>query len=232
MGLDGANGEDELLGDLLIRVSQREKADHLTLATRQRVVGDVRPPSHVSCDDSSAQNRVYVTIPSGHGPHCGEHGGFPCSLEDIATGTGSERLADGTGIVARGHHERLAVGKLGENATNRLDCPGRCDSVQHDDVRRLGAPLDDRLESILRFSDHLDVVVLGEYVSKPDPGNRIARDDQGPDAQRRARGANASTMTAATPPSAIASSAALAQSSGVSRVFVIAAQPYATVRTH
>ena len=114
-------------------------------------------------------------MPGGHGPHRRENAGLARSLENEAAGAGSERLTNALGIVACGDHECLAVRNLGEDATNRLDDPVRWNSVQHDDVRRLGVPLEDRVSRSLRFPDHLDVVVAGQQVSNPGPRGMIAR---------------------------------------------------------
>ena len=128
-GLDGLDGDEELLGDLLVLVAARDEAHHLTLPGREPVellvdLGDLAGGRAEGIEDEAGEARAEDGVAVGHPPDRGEQLLGVDRLGDVAAGAGPD---DGDDVLGRvGHREREEAHR---HAGARLHAVARPDDV-------------------------------------------------------------------------------------------------------
>ena len=87
----------------------------------------------------------------------------------------------GVGLVRREHEDPGRVGALGQGPDRRGAIDIRHPQVHQDDVRVQGFGHGDRLRSVGRLAEHLELRVALEDPAQPVTHDRVIVDDQEPD---------------------------------------------------
>jgi hypothetical protein len=177
VGLDGLEADEQLGGDLLVRVAAREQPQHLALARGEPVELLVRHrrlgPERVEHEPREArrEHRVAVGDPAyGGGQLLGGH-----RLGDVAAGAGADDRDDVLGRV--GHRQRQEPGRRLPDALEHGDATavGHVHVEQHDvglepadDLHRLGhrGGLPDDVDELADLGTHPgpeELVVVDEH---------------------------------------------------------------------
>ena len=174
--LDRAHREEELPGDLRVRVAERDQAQHLDLALRE-VVG--RAGRRLTCDPC-AERGVQVGLAGRGTAHRLDQLGIGGLLEDVADRARAQRLPRVRGRILHRQHDDLRVGRLSADRRDRFEAraPGHVE-VEHEHRGVVAADVAPCRVDVARLGDDLEVLLRVEQHAQPaaDHGVVVGQDD-------------------------------------------------------
>ena len=180
------SGRDvEALGDVAVRVPERQELQHLDLARGERLglaVALLRGRELLGQGDDEL--RVDHHVAAGDQPHGLDQVLGVASLQDVAAGPAADRLDDELAVVVGGEHDHADLGVVVAQLAGRLQAVhlGHPD-VDQRDVRVLGPDQLQELLAVGGLADDLDAVGHVEVAPKPLPHQRVVVRDRDPDRQ-------------------------------------------------
>ena len=177
VGLDGVRGDEQLVRDVLVGVSERKELEDLDLPGRQRLrlpvpllgLGQFVGQCH-------HQLRVDDHVAARHQPDRLDEMFSVPSLEDVAPGSRSHGLHDELSVVVGREHDHADLGVALLDLSGRLQTVhlGHPDVQQHD-VGFAATVLHEpqHFASVGRFSHHLDVARHLQVSTQPLTDQRV-----------------------------------------------------------
>ena len=186
----------EHLRDLLIRVTEREQAQDLPLAVRERIrLGKLRRLG-VGRHQPRTEFGVHVPAAARDLANRRHDLGVRCLLQDVAAGARRKGLADIARLVLHREDEHLSIRVLVLELRERLQAGlVRHDDVEQDHVGLQGPGLEDGVAGIAGLAHRLEVVRRLEQQPQAAAHHRVVVDDEHPDAHET--GTSATTVVPA-----------------------------------
>ena len=177
--LGGAHGDEELLGDLLVRVPEREQAQHFALAVRKRILLGLPSCVGVRGDQPRAELGVDVATATGNFANSRDDFDVGGLLEHVAARAGRECRTDVAWVVLHREDEDLRLRPLSQERRDHLEAVAvRHHDVNEDHVGFQAPGFEDRLTPGSGLADRLDVVLTAEQKRDPRADNGVVVDDQ------------------------------------------------------
>ena len=177
--LGRAHGDEEHLRDLLVRVPEREQAQHLALALRERILLRAPPLLGVGGEEPRAEAGMHVPLARRDRADRADDLGVGGLLQHVAARTRVERLAHVARVVLHREHEHLRVGHRLQQRRHALDpALARHHHVEQHDVGLVLDRLEDRPLGVRRLADRLDVLLRVEHAPQAGPDDRMVVDDR------------------------------------------------------
>ena len=179
--LGGAHRDEQHLRDLLIRVAEREQAQHLALPVGERVARS--PPGRVDLRlrEPGAERRMHVAPTRSDLAHRLHDLGVGRLLQHVAARAGGERLANVRRIVLHREHQHASLGCIDHLGAGFETRAPRHDDVEEHDIGLLEARCEDTAVAVARLPDHLDVVLAVEQEPQACSDDCVIVDDEDAD---------------------------------------------------
>src|SRR4249919_3774171 len=183
----------EQLGDLLVRVAEREQPQHFSLTFGKWVGSLLVTLPRLRLEKPRAEGRVQLLLTARDLPHRLHDLGVRSLLEHVAARALREGLAHVARVVLHREDEHLRVGRLVQNERSAFDSArARHDDVHHDHVGLLCAHLEDGIANVARLADDLDVRSRFEHAPEARPHDGVVVDENDPD-RHQVTGTSATT---------------------------------------
>ena len=182
MGLDRADRQIQLLGDLAVRMAERDQSQHIDLALGQ-VVG--RAGGRLA-GDAGAERRVEVRLVRGGAADRLDKLAVGRLLEHVAERARGERLAREGRLGLHRQHDDLGIGHLGAQRRDRVEARlARHVEVKHEHVGLMAADVAPRGVDVTRLGDDLESVLALQQQPQPAAHDGVVVGEDDADARRR-----------------------------------------------